>query len=334
MKGVRYLFYIIFPLALASLACALNTSLLTPQPVSLEADLPFPSATAPGTPLPGSGIASPEASPDAPAGSTRVSAMDGMVLAYIPAGSFLLGESAERGLAECLLLYTSSTCDRGWFANEEPVHRVRLDAFYLDAYEVTNAQYAQCVAAGGCVPPWESSSYTRPDYYGAAAYANYPVINVNWIQAASYCAWAGRRLPTEAEWEAAARGGLEGSLYPWGDVFDGTLANFCDLNCSFTWSNPDYDDGYFDTAPLASYPANGYGVFDLAGNVGEWVADWEGAYPADEVANPTGAAEGEARVTRGGSWNYYGSYLRVAVRNPLSPEAWNSNLGFRCALWP
>jgi formylglycine-generating enzyme required for sulfatase activity len=144
----------------------------------------------------------------------------------IPAGSFEMGESADRGLAECQLLYepfTTNTCDRGWFINEEPVHTVRLDAFYMDVYEVTNGMYAQCLAAGECSPPQEITSYTRSSYYGDASYDNYPVIKVNWNQASAYCAWAGRRLPTEAEWEYAARGGLEGRLYPWGDNFDGEL---------------------------------------------------------------------------------------------------------------
>jgi formylglycine-generating enzyme required for sulfatase activity/serine/threonine protein kinase len=228
------------------------------------------------------------------------SPVDGMAQVYIPGGTFLMG-SESGGI------------------NEGPVHTVTLDAFWMDQTEVTNGMYAQCVAAGECSPPVDTSSYSRSSYYGDAVYADYPVISVAWSQAAAYCRWAERELPTEAQWEYAARGGLAGALYPWGDTFDGSLANFCDANCSLSWANPNFNDGYADTAPVGSYPANGYGLFDMAGNVWEWVADWGGEH---------------LRLLRGGSWYYVEDTLRVSFRYTLDPGNTYDGNGFRCARSP
>ncbi len=244
--------------------------------------------------------------------SPQISPVDGMLLSYIPAGTFLMG---EEGVAE-------------------PVHTVTLDAFWMDQTEVTNGMYALCVADGACTPPNDTGSYTRSSYYREAAYADYPVIWVGWNQAAAYCEWAGRQLPTEAQWEYAARGGLAGALYPWGNTFDGELANFCDANCSLDWSDPNFDDGYGDTAPVGSYPANGYGLYDMAGNVWEWVADWYGLYSSAAVENPTGPASGEYRLLRGGSWSSDEYLLRVSYRNWYPPDFTDLSLGFRCSLSP
>ena len=265
------------------------------------------------------------------------SAVDGMVQVYIPGGTFQMGEDADRSLAECQALlepFSDSICSREWFTNEEPVHTVTLDAFWMDETEVTNGMYAQCVAAGACSPPNETGSTTRDSYYGDAAYADYPVIYVDWNQADAYCAWAGRELPSEAQWEYAARGGLVGKLYPWGEPFDGSLANFCDANCPFSHSNPDFNDGYFDTAPVGSYPANGYGLYDMAGNVWEWVADWYGLYSSEDVDNPSGPASGSVKLLRGGTWYYDGYYLRVSYRGGNLPDDPNYSLGFRCSRSP
>jgi formylglycine-generating enzyme required for sulfatase activity len=248
-------------------------------------------------------------------GSTQVSSLDGMVLSYISAGTFLMG--SEDGDDD-----------------EQPVHSVTLDAFWMDQTEVTNGMYAQCVTAGACSSPRDTGSDTRNSYYSDAAYADYPVIYVDWNQAVAYCEWAGRQLPTEAQWEYAARGGLAGALYPWGNTFDGELANSCDANCSLDWSNPNFDDGYGDTAPVGSYPANGYGLYDMAGNVWEWVADWYGLYSSAAVENPTGPASGEYRLLRGGSWSSDEYLLRVSYRNWYPPDFTDLSLGFRCSLSP
>jgi formylglycine-generating enzyme required for sulfatase activity len=263
-----------------------------------------------------------------------------MLLRYIPAGTFQMGELAERSQAECLLLFgegAEEECTLDWLSIQEPVHTVTLDAFWIDQTEVTNAQYALCVAAGACAAPENTSSATRDNYYDSPAFANYPVIYMDWYRADDYCTWAGRRLPTEAEWEYAARGGLEGALYPWGDTFDGRLANFCDVNCPMDWYYADFDDGFADTSPVGSYPPNGYGLFDLAGNVWEWNSDWfsETYYDRSPDQNPTGPTHGDGRVLRGGAWSSSGESIAVAGRVWDYPDAWDfDNTGFRCAMTP
>jgi formylglycine-generating enzyme required for sulfatase activity len=159
---------------------------------------------------------------------------------------------------------------------------------------------------------------------------------VDWNQAQAYCAWIGGRLPTEAEWEFAARGGLEGKQYPWGDAFDGSLANFCDTNCEYSHADKSVNDGYAETAPVGSYMSNGYGLYDMAGNVWEWVSDWYGSgyYGVSPVSNPTGPETGEYRVLRGGSWLFNAYYLRVAYRFYNDPSLRNDHIGFRCAFSP
>ncbi len=256
------------------------------------------------------------------------SAVDGMVQVYIPGGTFQMGEDADRALEQCQLLdelFTDTTCERNWFTDEEPVHTVTLDAFWMDQSEVTNGMYAKCVAEGACTPPQISN-------YREVSYADYPVINVDWNQAAAYCVWAGRKLPTEAQWEYAARGGLVGAQYPWGDTFDGSLANFCDGSCSLSWANPNFNDGYADTAPVGSYPANRFGLFDMAGNAWEWVADCYGTYSGEAMENPTGPACEDTRVLRGGSCYDTGYYLRVSSRDLGGPDDWLYYVGFRCSL--
>jgi formylglycine-generating enzyme required for sulfatase activity len=257
-----------------------------------------------------------------------------MVMVYVPAGEFEMGsddDEVDYALQLCNEYYDD--CEQKWFEAEQPVHTVALDGFWIDQTEVTNAQFAQCVAAGACDrPPARSGSYTRDSYYGNSAYDNYPVIYVSWSQALEYCTWAGARLPTEAEWEYAARG-PEGRRFPWGDEFDGMRLNHCDANCEFDWANETVDDGYADTAPVGSYPAGASwcGALDMSGNVWEWVQGWYGDYPSGRQVNPTGPSFGAWRVLRGGSWPYVPHAVRGTYRDWSRPNDQSNVFGFRCA---
>jgi len=247
-------------------------------------------------------------------GPTWTRPADGMVMVYVPAGEFSMGRDMD--------------------AIAQPVHTVTLDAYWIDRTEVTNAMYALCVEKGACQLPSSLRSYSRDSYYGDSQYADYPVLYVDWNRAKVYCQWAGARLPTEAEWEKAARG-ADGNTYPWGNTFDGSIVNFCDKNCSFGWGNKDYDDGYADTSPVGAYPAGAspYGALDMAGNVREWVNDWYGEsyYRMSPKSNPHGSSSGQDRILRGGSWfNNAGnlnSFQRIA-NNPLDSGYY---VGFRCS---
>ncbi len=283
------------PTAVVNVPTATSTQLLEPTAILA----PEPAATYTPTPT---------------SYPTRVSEKDGMVMVYVPAGAFQMG--SENGQND-----------------EKPVHTVTLDAFWIDRTEVTNAQYKKCVDAGGCTPPSNAKSYTCDSYYGNSAFDDYPVIYVSWGQANAYCAWAGRRLPTEAEWEKAARGTDE-RTYPWGDTFDGSKLNFCDTNCPFDHKDSNSDDGYADAAPAGSYPAgvSPYGTLDMAGNIWEWVADWYDAnyYASSPAQNPAGPASGSGRILRGGSWYNSVNAMRAADRDEGDPSGMADHVGFRC----
>lgn len=257
---------------------------------------------------------------------------------FVPGGEFTMGGLAEIAFAECQKLYIGGACVQDWFLDEEPTHAVFLSDFYMDTYEISNAAYRECVNRGVCLPPVNASSETRSSYYDDPQYDNFPVIYVDWDMANAYCEWRGARLPTEAEWEKAARG-LDERTYPWGNSFDGANANFCDSNCLKEGANKDYDDGYADTAPVDSHPdgVSVYGIFNLAGNVWEWASDWYGpAYYANSPSsNPAGPefgdyASGGGRVVRGGSWADFGDVLRSANRYLVRPAYYVNTLGFRC----
>jgi formylglycine-generating enzyme required for sulfatase activity len=218
---------------------------------------------------------------------------------YVPAGSFMMGSEDGRD-------------------NEKPPHEVTLDGFWIDRTEVTNAQYAVCVAAGECQPPSESSSDTRESYYGNPEYADYPVIWVSWEDARDFAEWAGGRLPTEAEWEYAARG-PDSLVYPWGS----NESPSCELlNLTECRS---------DTAKVGSYPdgASWACALDMAGNVWEWVNDWYDNYEPGSDVNPTGPGIRDYKILRGGAWNGNGQYTRAAYRLYDLPGGRGNSVGFR-----
>jgi sulfatase modifying factor 1 len=273
----------------------------------------------------------------------------------IPAGELLMGDAFGEG-------YRSD--------GETPVHAVRLDAFRIDAHQVTNAQFHRFVTTTGYRTDAErfgSSAVfhllvraARSDVLGRAAgapwwlnvrgadwahpcgprsewtdVADHPVVHVSHHDALVYCRWAGRRLPTEAEWEYAARGGLTSARYPWGNDLlgpdDTHLMNI--WQGTFPTTNT-VSDGYLGTCPVRSFPPNGFGLYELAGNVWEWCADWFSPryYRTSRTTNPTGPSSGNARVTRGGSYLCHASYChryRVAARTGNTPESSSGNCGFR-----
>jgi len=241
--------------------------------------------------------------------------------------------------------------------DERPAHKVTLSPFYIDATEVTNAEFALFVEATGYKTDAEKRGFSWAFKKGLKDWKaiegadwrhplgpdstitdkmDHPVVNVSWNDAAAYAKWAGKRLPTEAEWEYAARGGREGDIYPWGNelIPGGALkANFW----QGTWPDDNrLGDGYYYTSPAGSFEPNGFGVYDTIGNVWEWTADWYDAdyYKRSPEKNPKGPKVGEFRVARGGSWfcseGYCGAY-RVGFRGKSPPDSSFNNVGFRCA---
>jgi len=237
--------------------------------------------------------------------SSIIREKDGAVMMIIPAGEFLMG-SPENIIS-----------------SELPQHVVFLEAFYIDKYEITNAQYKQFMDATGHKAPsyWDDPKYNAPTQ---------PVVGVSWDDARAYAEWAGAGLPTEAEWEKAARGGLVEKKYPWGDSISHDDANYSGTGGKDKWEY---------TSPVGSFDPNGYGLYDMAGNVWEWCADWYDSnyYVNSPKSNPKGPDSGSDKVLRGGSWydGDDGLSLRVAYRfssgTAYFGTSYDNFVGFRCA---
>jgi len=287
----------------------LTATLLPSETTAPEKHQPYtatplaPTATLPAvetaTPEPYTGARPPA---EASIGDTWTRPTDGMVMAYVPAGEFLMGSSDADGQAQ---------------DNEKPQHTVYLDGYWIDRTEVTNSQYRKCVEAQACPEPrcWVYGDYNGPGQ---------PVVCVTWDDAQAYAAWVGGRLPTEAEWEKAARG-TDGRIYPWGNSApDCDKANYA--NCM----NPPAAVGSF---PLGVSP---YGALDMAGNVWEWVEDWyeDWYYDRSPARNPRGPDAGEGRVYRGGALGLDDRYVRCAFRLGTNPDHRDPGRGFRVVVSP
>jgi len=268
--------------------------------------------------------------------ATDPAAPEGMV--RIPAGRFHMG-----------------TADA--FPYEAPVHEVEVASFLIDTHEVTNADFERFAAATGYhseaeqygwsavfdqkTGEWrkvDGADWRHPEGPSStiAGRTSHPVVQVSWNDAAAYAKWAGKRLPTEAEWERAARGGLEDKTYPWGNDLK-PQGKFRANYWQGAWPvGNTSEDGFAELAPVGSFPANGYGLYDMVGNAWEWVADWyaDDAYRSTASRDPRGPDAGTERVIRGGSFLCNDSYCvgyRVAARNKNTPDSATNNTGFRCA---
>lgn len=239
-------------------------------------------------------------------------------MVMIPEGPFLVGSSDEEIKKVVRDLGGGELGpDVQWFASERPQHEMNLKSFYIDKYEVTNAQYKEFIQATKRPSPrqWEKGNYP-------AGQDNYPVVYVSWNDAKAYCDWVGKRLPTEFEWEKAARG-TDARIWPWGNTFD---MKKCNVE-AWEGSGP---------KPVGSYPdgVSPYSLYDMAGNVWEWTDSWYDAYPGSNYTSPEFGKK--FRVLRGGSWYHYNSLgpigARCASRDRAAPESISYVAGFRCAI--
>jgi formylglycine-generating enzyme required for sulfatase activity len=237
---------------------------------------------------------------------------------WIPPGEFRMGSNPDhvQQAAEWC------GCDRRRFEDEQYLHKVQLDGYYIDQYEVTNRQFQAFVDASGYVTDAEHKSEAstwRTEY--TEGKDNYPVVRMSWNDARAYCKWAGKRLPTEAEWEKAARG-IDARLWPWGNDWDASRLN-------------SLASGRKTTMPVGSFDggASPYGAMDMAGNVWEWVNDWYAAayYQTGNDQNPIGPEGGEDRVLRGGGYNNGLYEVRTAHRHKGGQTGYAPDHGFRCA---
>ena len=248
-----------------------------------------------------------EKSPPSTAVTTNPKVQD---MVFIPAGEFIMGSIDEEVKAD-----------------EKPAHTVFVDSFYIDRHEVTNSQYQKFILATGHPAPFVDKPWAEPYNWKGTAYpegkANHPVVLISWDDAQAYARWAGKRLPTEAEWEKAVRGNLVSKKYPFGDRLEMNHANF--------------DKGFLREnalQPVESYQPSGNGLYDMAGNAWEWCQDWYDAkyYKSSPPKNPAGPDGGVYRVLRGGSWVNDKEFLRCAQRGKNVPDGKSHIIGFRCAL--
>ena len=237
-------------------------------------------------------------------------------MALLPAGEFWMGRFRMTLMDEL-----------GWREHDRrddrPVHLVHLDAYYMDSHEVTNADYARFVAVTGHRKPY----HWVPEH--PEGRERFPVYNVGWDDADAFCRWAGKRLPTEAEWERAARGGMDKKLFPWGDEFQPQAPGA--ENTPVRMAHTGFPNG---PTEVGSYPPNAFGLYDMVGNVWEWVGDWylRNYYSLGARRNPPGPDTGVYRVFRGGGWSDPDDrILAVHYRNYTDPSTRTPTIGFRCA---
>lgn len=301
-----------------------------------------------------------------------------------PAAAVPIASAPWAGSTEDMVLIPEGCFEMGWQLltyvdwplgdlpdDEVPVHKVCLDAYYIDQYEVTNRQFKEFVDATGYVTTAERAAgsvvldtaieadshwgyghgfklgafWNTPQGPGSsiADKMDHPVVHVSWADAQAFAEWAGKRLPTEAEWEKAARGQLEQKIFTWGvNLSDygrqldyGRYMNWhADIREDVRWTGDMLDGFLYTTAPVGSFPANGYGLFDMAGNVFEYVNDWYGSayYATSPVDNPRGPETGVERIIRGGAWSWCECYGRPASRNAVGQRETNDYTGFRLAM--
>jgi serine/threonine-protein kinase len=304
------------------------THTASPTPAATASPLPSATATPAGLSL----------------GDTWTRPQDGMVMVYVPGGALQMGSSdqaVEAALALCADY--RSDCQRGWFEDQQPAHSVSLKGFWIDWTEVTNAQFASFLNERANPVEGRTTWLDLEDenclieaavgrFQPKSGFDTHPVVEVTWHGAAAYCAWVGGQLPTEAEWEYAARG-VQGRAFPWGETFDGSRTNYCDVSCGYDWADDTTDDGYGWTAPVGSFAGgtSWCGASDLAGNVWEWTASLYAAYPYQDDDGRNDPDPSGMRVLRGGSWINSPDYVRGATRVSRTPDETHHFVGFRCA---
>lgn len=279
-------------------------------------------------------------------------------MVHIPRGAFLMGTNMKEGFSA---------------DGEGPIRKIKVDSFLIDATTVTNAEFKSFIDDTGYVTeseafgwsfvfdqflskqtlkkaqqrvqaaPWwvvvEGATWDHPEGPDSDIKdrMNHPVIHISWNDAQAFCEWVGKRLPTEAEWEYAARGGLEQKTFPWGNELTPNGEHYCNIWQGKFPTHNEETDGFAGTAPVESFPANGFGLYNVSGNVWEWCSDWfaSNIHKRGGKDNPTGPETGDARVMRGGSYLCHKSYCnryRVAARSSNTADSSTGNIGFRCAV--